>query len=44
MYFMFIKAFEQFDLGYAAAISLALFVIMALLSAGTFAVNKRTAK
>ena len=44
MYFMFIKAFEQFDLGYAAAISLALFVIMALLSGGTFAVNKRTAK
>lgn len=44
MYFMFIKAFSQFDLGYAAAISLALFVLMTLLSAGTFAVNRRGAK
>ena len=44
MYYMFIKAFEQFDLGYAAAISLALFVFMALLSAGTFAINRGTTK
>ena len=44
MYFMFIKAFEQFDLGYAAAISLVLFVMMSLLSAGTFAVNRKTTR
>jgi len=41
MYYMFINAFESFDLGYAAALSVVLFGLMVLLSGATFAVNRK---
>ncbi len=44
MYYMFINAFQRFNLGYAAALSVILFAIMAALSGATFAANRRTVK
>jgi ABC-type sugar transport system permease subunit len=44
MYYMFLSAFDHFDLGYAAAIAVILFVLMSLLSGGVFAVNRRNGR